>query len=171
MPIAPAFKKETEEFFGLYTLTMNKWMDVEDNLAQIFVALIRPAEPITAYAALSAVQFEAKLRIVHLVANEALAEAPELLKKWSALRLKIKRVVPKRNTLAHSRVDLFADDLGKTIRLTPTPTNISTIRQQQANHPRSNVYDVKRLEMMLCSFQITAKRMDDYLSELKTHFA
>jgi hypothetical protein len=75
----------------LTPLALHKRMAVEDSLGLAFAALIRSPDRILPFAALSAVQFESKLRIVDLTAQEAL-RGDDLLKKWSTLKNKIDRV-------------------------------------------------------------------------------
>ncbi len=160
--INPTVTKQIGDLCKAQSLALTYWMGVEDNLCNIFKAAMRSPDDILPFAALSAVQFDAKTRIVDMTLREALREHPDALKQWNTLYNKIKRVVKLRNVLAHSRLELFGDKIGMMWRLYPASSNISGLRKAQAEAEKGTVLDEKRVSAFICSFQILTRRLGDY---------
>lgn len=160
--INPTIAEQVGDLCKAQSLALTYWMGVEDNLCNIFKAAMRSPDGILPFAALSAVQFDSKTRIVDLTLREALREHPDTLKQWNTLYNKIKRVVKLRNVLAHSRIEMFGDNLGMMWRLYPASSNIGGLRKAEADAERGTVLDEKRVASFICSFKILTKRLEEY---------
>jgi hypothetical protein len=160
--INPTIFEQVGDLCKAQSLALTNWMGVEDTLCNVFKAAMRSPDDILPYAALSAVQFDAKVRIVDMTLQEALREHPDALETWHTLKNKIARVTKFRNLLAHSRLEIFGDNIGMTWRLYPASSNISGLRKAAEAAAKGSVLDEKRVASFICSFQLLTKRLGDY---------
>lgn len=154
----PSVVREAEDLCKAQAIALHNWVKVEDSLGQVFAALMRSPDGILPFAALSAVQFDAKVRIVDTTAKELL-RGHALLEDWRTRKNEVAKYVKDRNVLAHCRIELFGDQAGLMWRLYPAASNISSLRKSGDQREQQNVYDAKRLQSFSTNFETLAQHL------------